>query len=774
MHSAAFTMYELAIRPQGSVGILSPSAHSWMALPILVGLGFLTLLLCLYGVKACCNCCCTSPQIEKPKPTQKGHSSASSRILPMSRYPKEGVDLATFRDPKGSCLESSSTGRPRLLPGTGLTPTQIPVIEIDSKTKEEEPNLANLFGTMAHWDEGMVAFDTLEDHKGAETVNTAKAAPFPPLPPPVMKAEEDKGPWWSQLLSSPVKKLKLKDWSMNFYSKVVPKLELPPVREVHHGEGKDNRSKRDPKRNRRRDLPKRRSANNMPKPTLQWAVKLAKSKSAIRDVVKRVEDDFYANSSRASKNSKRNTVAELLKAGGEGFPLTPYALKLIVGTLREAGYKSTSAYLVEAKLEHVENGHPWSNNLERHFKLCMTAAKRGTGPRKKAVEVPEDTWSSHSLLEDPVQKGMKVCFSALLFACGTHWMVREIELANLVSKDVCFEPKGRLVSITWNESKTDKEGRGIRRTLQCLCEDNCDLKCPYAVLEVLVNRAALKGAPGGHLAIDHKGRPASKADIVKDWKKLYGDDTTGHSTRRSGALQYIRKGWPVAQVGYLGRWKSNIIMEYAQEALEAMAINSSNHFGMEDSQFNLAQKLISSHAAPTDLSKDIEAKADREVVAKLQDDIIKFKAATKDSNKSLESAIADLDERMKSTAPFLPFLVISAKQQVIHQNAKLLAFAPPRSWRTRCGWYYYASNYEFADGDDTMVTCIKCQQSALAQGGWLLGWSFFYVLFAWLVLTLQSVNWPSFSFRGCCARAVASEEHAQKREIGRRTSTASE
>eukprot|EP00435_Cladocopium_sp_Y103_P045365 s422_g13.t1 len=616
-----------------------------------------------------------------------------------------------FRDPKGSCLESSSTGRPRLLLGTGLTSTQIPVIEIDSKsTKEGESNLDNFFGTMAHWDENVGALDTLEDHKGAEASNSAEAAPFPPLPPPLMKAEEDKGPWWSQLLSSPVKKLKLRDWSMNFYSKVVPKLELPPSREVHHGDGKDDRIKREPKRNRRRDLPKRRSANNTPKPTLQWAVKLAKSKNAIRDVVKRVEDDFYANSSRASKNSKRNTLAELLKAGGEGFPLTPYALKLIVGTLREAGYKSTSAYLVEAKLEHVENGHAWSNNLERHFKLCMTAAKRGTGPRKKAVEVPEDTWSSHSLLEDPVQKGMKVCFSALLFACGTHWMMREIELANLVSKDVCFEPKGRLVSITWNESKTDKEGRGIRRTLQCLCEDNCDLKCPYAVLEVLVNRAALKGAPGGHLAIDHKGRPASKADIVKDWKRLYGDDTTGHSTRRSGALQYIRKGWPVAQVGYLGRWKSNIIMEYAQEALEAMAINSSNHFGMEDSQFNLAQKLISSHAAPTDLSKDIEAKADREVVAKLQDDISKFKAATKDSNKSLESAIADLDERMKPTAPFLPFLVISAKQQVIHQNAKLLAFAPPRSWKTRCGWYYYASNYEFADGDDTMVTCIKCQQ----------------------------------------------------------------
>eukprot|EP00913_Durusdinium_trenchii_P030916 g28957.t1 len=52
--------------------------------------------------------------------------------------------------------------------------------------------------------------------------------------------------------------------------------------------------------------------------------------------------------------------------------------------------------------------------------------------------------------------------------------------------------------------------------------------------------------------------------------------------------------------------------------------------------------------------------------------------------------------------------------------------------------------------------------------GWLLGWSSFYVLFAWLVLVLQSESaiWPSFTLRGCCANAVASEDHASKHEIG--------
>jgi hypothetical protein len=71
-----------------------------------------------------------------------------------------------------------------------------------------------------------------------------------------------------------------------------------------------------------------------------------------------------------------------------------------------------------------------------------------------------------------------------------------------------------------------------------------------------------------HAKEAEKGRPTTKSHIVKDWQWLYGDEVTGHSARRSGALQYIRKGWPVTQVGYLGRWKSNVIMEYAQEALE--------------------------------------------------------------------------------------------------------------------------------------------------------------------------------------------------------------
>lgn len=167
----------------------------------------------------------------------------------------------------------------------------------------------------------------------------------------------------------------------------------------------------------------------------------------------------------------------------------------------------------------------------------MAAAKRGTGPRKKAVEVAEADWADHRLLQTSPRKGYKVLLPAHLFACGVHWMMREIELADLKSSNIKFDATNRLVTITLQHFKMDTEGRGISRTLQCICDEGCDLRCPRTVLEMLVNNATLKGAKDGHLAFREGGSGASKAEIVGDWRKLYGKEVTGHSTRRSGALR---------------------------------------------------------------------------------------------------------------------------------------------------------------------------------------------------------------------------------------------
>eukprot|EP00435_Cladocopium_sp_Y103_P065381 s228_g27.t1 len=591
-------------------------------------------------------------------------------------------------DKQARNLEKTPTGRKRRLSDSGLE-------EISSDEEED-----------ALWksEEEQVAHFSNSNDLSTKDI---KATPpkFPPSPP--------KGPWWRELMTSPVKRFKWPSWgpldSKND-AQELPIFALPAPAEAP----KTITPVLGTKEKLRKDLPTRRSVLNIPKPQLRNAVKLAKSKTAAKDIIGRVEKEFYANSSRAAKASRVKTVTDILNASNAPFPLTPFSLKLLTGTLKEAGYKSTTIYLAEAKTTHIEKGYPWTHLLDRHYKLCTNAAKRGTGPRKKAPEVPEADWALHPLLPDKGDERSKVNLSAHLFACGVHWMMREIEIAGLTATDAKFDPETRLVSLTWRESKTDTSAKGITRTLQCVCEQGCDLRCPYAVLEVLVNNAGMKGAPGGHLATNLKGQVATKAEVVGAWKCLFGNHITGHSTRRSGALQYIRKGWSVSQTGYLGRWKSNIIMEYAQEALETMAINSSKAF---DNVQKNGQSAVTTETLSNLLSmkEQVGKKADTAVTERLKEELEALKTSTKGASEALHEAILGVEEKMGYSSKYLPPLVKSARHQVVHTNAKTLVYSASTSWRTTCGWYYYLSNYQFVEGDVTMVTCAKCLAAAQSK-----------------------------------------------------------
>eukprot|EP00435_Cladocopium_sp_Y103_P072097 s218_g39.t1 len=639
----------------------------------------------------------------RPATTKAAPADQSRHLISLLRdpsfvaVPKERHRASDICDKEISSLEGSSASRKRLLPTAGLS-------QLASENNPPEVAKGSILAPMAKEpnNDSQVIWDLSEDFDTKGTLRTGpveilddedqatpqshKKPSFPPSPPPVAR-----GPWWRTLLDSPVKRLKLDTWGRNLRSLAVPKLTLPP-----QPTGVPDSEKGTKDAARRKDLPKRMSVHNIPKPTLKYAVKLAQTRNAVGDMVKRVEADFYANSSRGAKDAKRKTVKEVLKAGGVDFPLTPFSLKLLTGTLKESGYKSTASYLVEAKVHHIEMGHPWNALLDRNFKLCLSAAKRGVGPRKKAAEVPENTWANADLLPDGKDTGTKVCLAGHLFACGTHWMLREIELAGLSSGDIEFDSATRTVTLLWRESKMDTSASGIKRTLQCVCPEGCDMRCPYAVLETLVSCAALKGAEGASLAVTKGGKPATKSDIVKSWKHLYGFQVTGHSARRSGALQYIRRGWPVSQVAYLGRWKSNVILEYAQEALESMALNTSKIF-KEDPTSTVSPTLPNQQA----WADNLEAKADVQVVERLKLELASFKKDTKGDSVALSAAIKEIEEKMATSAKYLPPLVKSNRHQVIHKNHKSLVFAPHVSWRTVCGWYYYNANYTFEEGDDT-------------------------------------------------------------------------
>jgi len=579
--------------------------------------------------------------------------------------------------------------------------------------------------------------ETLSDSPMADDplpdIGSSSSAPFPPEPLPESSeaelmntmalgqdtARSHQGPWWRELLSSPVKRLCRTNWNNPFGAAEAPALRLPPPKTnpvvLKAAKSKVLKTTSTLKK-RRTDIPdsKRRTVLNTPKAGLRGAVAWAKSKDARERAVQNLEKAFYANSSRAAKSSKRKTIMDILTAAKENYPLTPFSIKLIAATLKEAGYKSAYTYLIEAKSYHLERGHEWTHSLDRWFKLSINAAKRGMGPRKKAPEVPENEWSNFSLLTDYRDRATKVRLPMHLFATGVHWMLREIEVAALTCNDVKLDSSSRMVTLTWTESKTDTAARGISRTMQCICADTCDLKCPYAVMEVLVNHAALKGAPQGLLATSIDNTEVTKAELVKSWNALFGPGITGHSPRRSGALQYIRRGWAVAQVGYLGRWKSSIILEYAQEALETMAVNVDKKFGLNDliKSTDQVDTEIRQLAPSVHSCMPTEPEVKLAMVKKLEAELSAFKENSANAKAKLTESIKELNTKFEGGMKYLPRMVKSHRNQVIHLNTKALVYAPSHLWKTVCGWHYYNSTYEFVAGESNMVTCNKCSMAA--------------------------------------------------------------
>ncbi|CAJ1436242.1 unnamed protein product [Effrenium voratum] len=337
------------------------------------------------------------------------------------------------------------------------------------------------------------------------------------------------------------------------------------------------------------------------KASMRSALITAKDPWRRKMAVNRLEKDFCANSSRKAKASRRHTIKKVFEnAGFEAMKVTPEAIKCLAASLKTGGYKSAHMYLAEAKLVHIESGAQWTDLHARTMKQCLLAVTRGLGPRKKAPEVPVAR-----ILEARItSKGRAKTLLALpkeVFLFGMMWMLREVEVASLKQGDLLINEQEKRVILNLNESKKDQEGRGVKRVLQCTCAEACDWACPLA------NAKALSPAKGAvdleaPLCLTVGGTCPTKSQVVASWSKLFGMKVSGHSARRTGALNYIRQGWTIAQVAYLGRWKSDVIYSYAEEALESIPVNRG--------QFGATQSPLQGSAAEevrTNLVVEIEA-----------------------------------------------------------------------------------------------------------------------------------------------------------------------
>ena len=308
--------------------------------------------------------------------------------------------------------------------------------------------------------------------------------------------------------------------------------------------------------------------------SFQLAIEIAKDKTALGTAVAELRRDFWPNSSSKAREAKRDLVRRLAQQVGGEFWSPPLNGEVIVGVaaaLKKAKLKSAAALLNDLKLWHVEEGHEIQEWMGRLLSLAKKSVTRGLGPAKRANEVKLASIGAMTWLESKAIGKVKA--PMLAFAWASVWMLRCAELVKVKKKHIAVSEKEKTISLTIPISKMDQKGMGVRRTLMCCGRSPCGRSCAWGLWWRIANATRVQSGESFLFSLEEE-REIKPNMMVEAWKQLFGRGASGHSARRSGAMMYVRAGLPLQEIAFLGRWKSNVVLTYAEEALEEVPANA--------------------------------------------------------------------------------------------------------------------------------------------------------------------------------------------------------
>ena len=264
------------------------------------------------------------------------------------------------------------------------------------------------------------------------------------------------------------------------------------------------------------------------------------------------------------------------------------------------------------------------------------------------------------------------------------------------------------------KSKMDQAAKGVRRTLACICQSgNCTMACPWALALVVLGRRD-SARREDHLFATVMGSKATKDAMTKAWQTLLCEEIKGHSPRRTGAMHYVRMGMAIQDLAYLGRWKSQAVLRYAEEALEDQPVNET--FIQREEMKSMIQR---NRKGTSRVIKEDE-EGDHEEKEHLK---------TKESKKGPEGN-PDVPEtppteepgEVAGTNPLVKkqSIVLFVKSTGRNGNRPLHKVAianwkqPTSSWSTACGWKFAAksSRFAFVTGEEKGRSfCSKCKEA---------------------------------------------------------------
>ncbi|CAJ1339271.1 unnamed protein product, partial [Effrenium voratum] len=380
---------------------------------------------------------------------------------------------------------------------------------------------------------------------------------------------------------------------------------------------------------------------------------------------------FSSNSSRAAKASRRKEVLAMAKkfCGSRPiFPLQENTVVSVAAALSTSGFRSVMMYVAELKQLHVEKKFP----VEEWFVKLLTdikrSATRGLGPANRAPLIDVKAVKSHFGFVDDREVALKNPAEVLMVAM--KWLLREVEVAALTLGNAVVDLEAGTATLFLPVSKTDAGGSGVARTLKCSCGRGVKEECPVHTLETLVRTGEVL------FKVDRRSKEAwdiplccnqdlvtpPKNQVVEAWSFVAGCRVTGHSARRSGAVEYVRKGLPLQALSFLGRWKSGVVLNYAEEALQEVPIET--HLPIQP----------------------------EEVVVNYEKEEVKEVVTVKDPQELKPKWI----KRRVAGA-------------VVHKVGTISVRIPSTAWQTVCGWRFNQVEFSIVeDPTKEFRMCAKC------------------------------------------------------------------
>ena len=409
------------------------------------------------------------------------------------------------------------------------------------------------------------------------------------------------------------------------------------------------------------------------------AMEVASDRLLLNKAIGELNQGFWAKGTLSVKRIRRAEITKLaltVTGGREPLPLAKQTVEMVAAALKAAKLASADQYLNELKLMHVEAGFPMEAWLGRTFQLCKKSVSRDRGPIRKAPEVPLDK----VFLQDiPGAEALPVPLAIWAYAWGVTWMLREIELSRVKWGHVSWNVGRKTVRLFIPRSKGDQMGLGVARTLQCCGEKPCWTGCAWAQLQGLRQRRGQVGVHSEEPMFPNKeGMLPTKTEMVNSWKTVLDPNMSGHSARRSGAMAYVKKGMDIKDLAYLGRWRSSVVLSYAEEALESVPAN---------------QRIPSATSTASTSSRNV-------VVTPVVKEKKTPEPKTGVTNvggrpKPVELWVRSTDRRGNN-----PIHLISAADWSI----------PMAEWSTACGWTFARKSAHIAFVTDPSMAVLKCKK----------------------------------------------------------------